>query len=97
MVPTMTEATDPRMTDLEARVRVLEQVVGAAGTVLAGVLAQAGAERPVQPEQASSGKGLGDVPREELHELCEQHGIPDATRTKKKDLIAALRAKGVSG
>jgi hypothetical protein len=97
MVPTMKEATDPRIADLEERVRVLEQVVGSAGTTLAGVQAQAAAEPPVQPEPASSSKGLDDLPRGELHGLCEKHGIPDASRTPKRDLIAALRAKGVPG
>jgi hypothetical protein len=91
----MTEPTDPRIADLEARVRALEQVGGAAGTILAGGQAEAGAEPPVQPEAPSSGKGFDGLTRIELHELCEQHGIPGATRTPKRDLIAALRAKGV--
>jgi hypothetical protein len=94
----MTKAADARIADLEKRVRVLEQIIGAAGAMLArGVQAQAVAERPAQPEPGSRGKVLGDLTRPELHELCEQHGIPDAKRTPVKDLIAALRAKGVPG
>jgi hypothetical protein len=66
-------------------VRRVSSALGADGTMLGDV----------QPEPVPSRRGLDDLTRLELHELCEQHGIPDATRTRKQELIAALRAKGV--